>query len=373
MWTRLLVPVLLSLPAYISAQNITCPATPSPWPSAASFSQLSTLPDPFTYLDGKTRVKSVAEWYACRQPEIMRMVQQYQYGTYPDHSAETVTATKNGNSLSISVAAGGKTAQFSAQVNLPSGASSSNPAPVVMAIGGIDNNAYLKQGVAVVTFDYTSVAADSNSKTGAFWSLYNGRDIGSFFQKLPFYHKTRGLYCLLIDLYSGTLVAWAWGFHRVLDALILRVPEIDSTKVGVTGCSRLGKAALAAGIFDTRITLTMPMSSGIQGLGPYRYHGLSGQDETLENSKQGAPWWSNSGLGTFVGQSTRLPFDAHTIAAALAPRALIIDQGSGDPYTNSKGTAVVVFPAAKLVYDWLNATSQIGMAIRSGGHCDMSG
>jgi hypothetical protein len=137
-------------------------------------------------LDGKTRVKSTAEWYACRQPEILRMVQQYQYGFYPDHSAETVTATRSGNSLSISVAAGGKTAQFSAQINLPSGASSSKPAPVVIAIGGIDNNAYLNQGVAVVTFDYTSVAADSNGKTGAFWSLYNGQDIGTCtIQRLP--------------------------------------------------------------------------------------------------------------------------------------------------------------------------------------------
>jgi hypothetical protein len=115
------------------------------------------------------------------------------------------------------------------------------------------------------------------------------------------------------------------------------------------------------------------MSSGVQGLGPYRYHALSGQDETLENSKSGAGWWSNSGLGTFVGQSEKLPFDAHTIAAVIAPRALIIDQGQGDPYTNSKGTAVVVYPAAKLVYDWLGVGDKIGMGIRSGGHCDMSG
>lgn len=176
---------------------------------------------------------------------------------------------------------------------------------------------------------------------------------------------------MLIDV--GVLTAWAWGFHRVLDAITLSAKEIDPTKVGVTGCSRLGKAALAAGLFDSRITLTMPMSSGVQGLGPYRYHALSGQDETLENSKAGAGWWSNSVLGTFVGQSERLPWDAHTIAAALAPRALIIDQGQSDPYTNSKGTAVVVFPAAKLVYDWLGVGSQIGMGIRTGGHCDMSG
>ncbi|KZV93151.1 hypothetical protein EXIGLDRAFT_768376 [Exidia glandulosa HHB12029] len=338
---------LLSLAAPILAQAA-CPATPSPFPKAATFPTITTLPDPFTYLDGTTRVKSLDEWYTCRQPEIVKFLQEYQYGYYPDHSLETVTATRNGNTLSISVSAGGKTGQFSASILLPSGATSANPAPVIIAIGGIDNNVYLNAGIAVVTFDYTAVAPDSNTKTGAFWSLYNGRDI-------------------------GTLAAWAWGFHRVLDALEMRAPEIDSKLVGVTGCSRLGKAALAAGLFDTRITVTMPMSSGIQGLGPYRYHALSGQDETLENSKAGAPWWSDSTLGTFVNQSERLPYDAHTIAAAIAPRHLIIDQGTGDPYTNSKGTAIVVFPAAKLVYRWLGIETRIGMAIRSGGHCDLSG
>lgn len=169
------------------------------------------------------------------------------------------------------------------------------------------------------------------------------------------------------------MTAWAWGFHRTLDALNQTVPEIDAARAGVTGCSRLGKGALAAGLFDTRIALTMPMSSGVQGLGPYRYHAMSGQDETLENSKAGAGWWSDNTLGTFVNHSENLPYDAHTVAAALAPRALVIDQGSADPYTNSKATAVVVYPAAKAVYDWLGAGDQIAMAVRSGGHCDMSG
>ena len=171
----------------------------------------------------------------------------------------------------------------------------------------------------------------------------------------------------------GVLTAWAWGFHRTLDAINMTAPEIDPTRVGVTGCSRLGKGAMAAGLFDERITLTMPMSSGVQGLGPYRYHAMSGQDETLENSKQGAPWWSDSKLGTFVNHAENLPYDAHTLAAALAPRALVIDQGTGDQFTNSKATAVIVYPAAKVVYDWLGAGDKIGMSVRGGGHCDMSG
>lgn len=60
---------------------------------------------------------------------------------------------------------------------------------------------------------------------------------------------------------KGALAAWAWGFHRTLNALNATVPEIDANRVGVTGCSRLGKGALAAGLLDKRITLTMPMVS----------------------------------------------------------------------------------------------------------------
>jgi hypothetical protein len=158
-----------------SSGNITCPPTPNPMPKAAAFSSIKTMPDPFLYLDGKTRVQSKEEWYQCRQPEIMKVLQEYQYGYYPDHSQETVTATRSGNKLDVTVAAGGKSATISATLVLPSG---SGPFPVVIAIGGIDNKAYTNAGIAVVTFDYGKVAADSNSKTGSFWTLYNGRDIG---------------------------------------------------------------------------------------------------------------------------------------------------------------------------------------------------
>ncbi|KAF2466208.1 4-O-methyl-glucuronoyl methylesterase [Lindgomyces ingoldianus] len=324
--------------------NITCPPIPNPMPKAADLPAVKTMPDPFLYLDGKTRVQSKEEWFQCRQPEIMKLLQEYQYGYYPDHSQETITATRSGTKLDVSIAVGGKTSKISATLNLPSG---SGPFPVVIAIGGIDNKAYLNAGIAVVTFDYGSVAADSNSKTGSFWTLYSGKDI-------------------------GVLTAWAWGFHRVLDGIESKVPEIDATKVGVTGCSRLGKAALAAGLFDKRITITMPACSGVQGAGPYRYS-LSGQGETLENSKSGAGWWTSSGISQFVGKSTQLPYDSHTIVAAIAPRAVVLEQGQTDQFTDSKGTATVTFPAAKVVYNFVGAGDQLGMAIAPGGHCDMGG
>ncbi|KAK4129826.1 carbohydrate esterase family 15 protein [Parathielavia appendiculata] len=347
-----------------SNSTIQCAPVPSPFPSWQQLPQQSTLPDPFLPLKyttpdnardamagrGQGRVQTRDEWYQCRQPEIVQMLQEYQYGYYPDPSEEKVAATRSGgNTLNIEVTGpGGKTGRFKATITLPSGASPAKPAPVVINIGGMQNQPYLSAGIAIAQFDYTSVAPDSNAKTGAFWIIYKGRDI-------------------------GVLTAWAWGFHRTLDAINMTVPEIDATRVGVTGCSRLGKAALAAGLFDKRITLTMPMSSGVQGLGPYRYYSMSGQGENLENSKQGAGWWTNSRLGTFVNHAENLPYDAHTIAAAIAPRALVMDQGTGDQFVNSKGTAVVIYPAAKVVYDWLGVGDKIAISVRGGGHCDMSG
>jgi hypothetical protein len=182
MYSLYLTATLAILPAIVlaapRAHGITCPTTPSPFPKAASYDEVATMPDPFLYLDGKSRVQSKEEWFACRQPEIMQMLQEYQYGYYPDHSLETVTATKTGKTLSVVIAVGSTKATIAATINLPTGASASSPAPVIISIGGMDNAAYLAKGIAVVTFDYSAVAADSNSKTGSFWTLYKGRDVG---------------------------------------------------------------------------------------------------------------------------------------------------------------------------------------------------
>jgi hypothetical protein len=120
---------------------------------------------------------------------------------------------------------------------------------------------------------------------------------------------------------------------------------------------------LAAGIFGHRITLTMPMSSGVPRPWAIPIHDAEWIRRNQENSKSGAGSWSNSRLGTFVDKADQLPFDAHTIAATIDPRALVIDQGHGYAYTNSKRTAIVVYPAAQLVYKWLGVPDQIAMAI----------
>ena len=70
---------------------------------------------------------------------------------------------------------------------------------------------------------------------------------------------------------AGALMAWSWGVSRLIDALE-KTPaaNIDTTRLGVTGCSRNGKGALAAGAFDERIKLTIPQEPGSGGSGTWR-------------------------------------------------------------------------------------------------------
>lgn len=211
---------------FLAAQRASgqCASLPSPLPGYNGLTAFDPLPNPFKFYNG-TALSSPDDW-TCRRAEIKTLLQEYMYGYYPDHASENVTATRSGNTVSITVAAKGKTGQFSATLSLPSGATKEKPVPVIIVIGFGDST-FVNNGIAQATFDAASVAADSNSKTGAFRNIYS-EDVGS-------------------------LLAWGWGSHRVLDALQLVAPEIDTTRVGVTGCSRYGKGALAAGIFDDRV------------------------------------------------------------------------------------------------------------------------
>lgn len=154
----------------------TCSPLPNPLPAPANYPLTPTLPDPFQCYSGQ-RLNSTADW-ASRRAEIKTLVQATFYGYYPDHSQETVTATRSGNTIRITVTAAGKSGSFNTTLTLPAGASPAKPIPVVISAGGVDNNVFIGSGVGIATFDTGSVAADSTAKTGAFWSLYSGRDIG---------------------------------------------------------------------------------------------------------------------------------------------------------------------------------------------------
>jgi hypothetical protein len=135
------------------------------------------------------------------------------------------------------------------------------------------------------------------------------------------------------DLYgsgasAGAMTAWAWGVSRVIDALeVTSSAKIDTTRIGVTGCSRNGKGALLAGAFDTRIVLTLPQESGAGGSACWRISDyLKGQGENIQTASEiiGEDPWFSSNFNNYVNQVTVLPFDHHSIAALVAPRGLFV-------------------------------------------------
>jgi endo-1,4-beta-xylanase len=160
-------------------------------------------------------------------------------------------------------------------------------------------------------------------------------------------------------------MAWAWGFSRAVDA-VSSLPSIRRDALAVTGHSRFGKAALVAGAFDERIALTVPASSGLGGVGNYRFFfETQGKNEKIENIVGRFPYWFTPVFREFVGNTARLPFDQHSLMALVAPRALLVTVGTDDAWANPRGSELS-YSAARRVYEYLGAGARIGIQIGRG-------
>jgi len=205
-----------------------------------------------------------------------------------------------------------------------------------------DSQIYLDRGIAVAEFDFAEVAVDNKDNI-----------------------RSSGVYTLFGDkLDAGALMAWAWGFHRVIDALET-IQEVDPKRIIVTGHSRYGKAALVAGAFDDRIALTVPNHSGCGGAAPYRY--LYGKSEALHNIVGRFPYWFRADFNQFVGQVKRLPIDQHQLRVLVAPRAVLAVEGTLDPWSNPEGSQLA-HQASLRVYAFLGVPDRVGIRFRPVGH-----
>jgi endo-1,4-beta-xylanase len=177
--------------------------------------------------------------------------------------------------------------------------------------------------------------------------------------------RSGGVYQLFgNDIDTGALMAWAWGVHRVIDALESD-DRIDAKKVVVTGHSRYGKASLIAGAFDDRIAVTVPSHSGTAGASPYRF--IYGKNEQLHNIVGAFPYWFRPDFNQFVNDVPRLPFDQHELIALVAPRAVLATEGTQDIWINPQGSQLTHL-AAKQVYEFLGAPDRISIRFRPVGH-----
>ncbi|MET0416203.1 MAG: cellulose-binding protein, partial [Actinoplanes sp.] len=313
-------------------------------PDLGSLPTNAKLPDPFKKLNGTT-ISSKADW-RCRRAEIRELAEKFVYGEKPGKPA-SVTGTVSNSTITVNVSHNGRSASFSARVELPSG---TGPFPAVVVVGGFgaDTATIRATGAAVISYDPLAVGREGtprSNKQGAFYSIYGSSST------------------------TGLLAAWGWGVSRIIDVIEQsdgRILKADA--MGVTGCSRYGKGAFAIGVFDQRIALTMPIESGSAGVPIFR--GIPGEGAQSLSSAYGEQPWLGDAFGSFTSSPNRLPVDTHEMVAMVAPRGLFIMDNPHIANLGPRSASVAALGGAE-VYKALGAGDNITYwsDVQDGTHC----
>ena len=176
-----------------------------------------------------------------------------------------------------------------------------------MGGSSLDASIVKAEGVATGTYDHQAIASET-SRSGMFTTIY-GTGTGASAQ-----------------------VGWAWGISRVIDVLVAekaagRNNIIDPTGVGITGCSRNGKAAFTVGAFDERIALGIPQESGTGGVSAFRVvntapKGPNGMPaQSLDSAWSEAQGWFGTAFGTYRSKVNTIPGDTTLARRACTRRA----------------------------------------------------
>lgn len=167
------------------------------------------------------------------------------------------------------------------------------------------------------------------------------------------------------------LARWGWSASRAVDYLYT-LPEIDKTKIGLTGHSRNGKQTLVAAAFDERITAAI-LSSGLTGEAlPWRYNSDPWMVESLQLLAGAQPHWFHPRLRFFSGREHKLPVDQNMLMASVAPRGLMIYSA----YSESAANPVALeqaYRSALKAYRFLGAEQNLWLRLREGEHSTAAG
>ena len=367
------------------------------------------LPDPLTFNNGKP-VKNARQWKK-RRAEIVKLFEENQYGKWPAKKPALRydvqqdlgfdgTAVRKQITLYFSPNNDGP--RVDVLLYLPKDAV--GPTPILLNLSFSQNNMvvgdpgvkpghrwdprtktfvevpamqmpggmrfgmdatikkYLQEGFGFATLCYTDITPD----------FEDNNELG-----------LRGLYHTpgtpRADNDWGSISAWALGVSRLMD-YFEKDPDVDATRVAITGCSRLGKTTIWTGAIEPRIKVVMPSCSGEGGAAMSRRN----YGETVAHlaEKTRFPYQFCPKYGYWGSRVHEMPVDAHMLVALIAPRPLLLQTGSTDNWSDPKGEWLSLIEARK-VYQLLGQDvpagdempapdqpiySTLGYVMHEGGH-----
>ena len=369
--------LLLFINLLVNAQTQNLPKTSAGFPVNYSEDSVGNyvLPDPLVMNSGK-KVKDSKTWTQKRRPELVKLFEEIQYGKMPPRPAEMHfnvfdkgTPTFNGKAIRKQV-----TIYFTKDTNenkldlliyLPSNASKA--VSLLLNISFAANNQVIDDpGIkigSIWTREGKKVKAAEPSRFGklnieqfinagiGFACVYYG-DIEPDF-KAGVNYGIRSKYLKPGQNTPaanewGAISAWAWGLSRIMDYFETD-KQVDPKRIALQGASRLGKTVLWAGVHDTRFKMVIASISGEGGAAiSKRNYGenIKHITDTSRYYYQFAPNYHS-----YANKVDSLPFDAHMLVALMAPRALLLQTGDSDYWSDPKGeflSAVAATPVYRL-------------------------
>jgi hypothetical protein len=347
-----------------------------------------TLPDLLTCLDG-TKVTDAKIWQEKRRPELFKLIEENEYGRVPgkpeklffdnfDQGTPAFDGKAVRKQVTIYFTAARDKHYVDVVLYLP--ANARGPVPVLLNFGWAANNLAVsadpgvKVGRQWNNQEKKRVAATPAPAGGAGgrggpgrnvnvmqvvekgigFAIFNYTDIdpdalNALSEGIRAAYLKPGQTECAPDEW-GSIAAWGWGASRIIDWFETD-PAIDAKRIAITGASRLGKTVLWMAARDPRVACVIASVSGEGGAA------LSRRDygETVAHLVAPTRYPYQFAINYQKWQGKKFndaPWDAHSIIALIAPRAVLLQTGSTDKWSDPYGeflAAKAATPVFKLL------------------------
>lgn len=331
-----------------------------------------TLPDLLLSSDGK-RITNSKEWIKKRRPEILKLVEETQFGKMPlapknmrfdvfDKGTQVFNGKAIRKQVTIYFDRNDSEHKMTLLIYLPANAKIKSP--LLLNISFVAANQTVEDsGIKVGEIwnrEGKKIKADQKSPFGkinveqfinagfGFATVYYGDIEPDFKDGIKFGIRGKRLKNGQNQPANdewGAISAWAWGLSRAMD-YFEKDKQIDAKRIAVQGASRLGKTVLWTGIHDQRFKMVIASISGEGGAALARRN----YGETVAHITDPTRYYYQfaPNYHSYSNRLSELPIDAHFLVALMAPHPLLLQTGSTDYWSDPKGEFLSAIEATKV-------------------------